>query len=71
MNEFVTTSESRIVTAHGIFNSNEQWYRPTVFGPVMENKKTIDNWDARLLEYPFVYEGMTEEAYFEEKKILR
>ncbi len=35
----------------------------------MENKKTIDNWDARLLEYPFVYEGMTEEAYFEEKNI--
>ena len=24
MSEFVTTSESRIVTAHGIFNSNEE-----------------------------------------------
>lgn len=28
------------------------------------DKSTIDNWDARLLEYPFVYEGMT----VEEKK---
>ena len=34
----------------------------------MGGKDTIDNWDARLLEYPFVYKGMTEEAYFEEKK---
>lgn len=34
------------------------------------NERTIDEWDARLLEYPFVYEGMTEREYFEEKNIM-
>lgn len=35
----------------------------------MKNKQnTIDGWDARLLEYPFVYEGMTVEEYETEKE---
>lgn len=33
----------------------------------IEREKTIDEWDSRLLEYPFVYEGMTEEEYHKEK----
>ena len=33
----------------------------------MANNETIDNWDARLLEYPFIYEGMTVEEYNKEK----
>ncbi|MCR5419308.1 MAG: hypothetical protein K6E84_10360 [Lachnospiraceae bacterium] len=37
-------------------------------GPMMEEaRKTIDNWDHRLLEYPFVRKGMTVEEYEKEK----
>lgn len=32
------------------------------------NENTIDDWDYRLLEYPFVYEGMTVEEYHKEKE---
>ena len=32
-----------------------------------EARETIDNWDHRLLEYPFVRKGMTVEEYEEEK----
>ena len=31
-------------------------------------QSTIDDWDARLLEYPFVYKGMTVEEYEKEKE---
>lgn len=34
----------------------------------LESKKTIDDWDPRLLEYPFVRNGMTVEEYHREKK---
>lgn len=33
-----------------------------------EQSRTIDNWNPILLEYPFVYKGMTEEEYFKEKE---
>ena len=33
-----------------------------------DDKNVIDNWDYRLLEYPFVYEGMTVEEYHGEKE---
>lgn len=32
------------------------------------DKNTIDDWDARLLEYPFVFAGMTVEEYHKEKE---
>lgn len=35
---------------------------------MVKDKNTIDKWDFRLLEYPFVYEGMTVEEYNKEKE---
>jgi len=32
-----------------------------------EAKRTVDDWDHRLLEYPFVRKGMTVEEYEKEK----
>ena len=34
---------------------------------MMEEAKTIESLDPRMWEYPFVYKGMTIEAYTEEK----
>ena len=33
-----------------------------------KSKETIDGWDALLLEYPFVHEGMTVKEYEKEKE---
>lgn len=33
-----------------------------------DENEVIDNWDQRLLEYPFVRKGMTAKEYDEEKQ---